>query len=61
VRQARKVGIKGKYVFIRPPSIQSLEERLRGRNTETEVRPGRLCKDLLVDVGLFSLWVDTVR
>ena len=25
-----------KYVFIAPPSIQTLEERLRSRNTESE-------------------------
>merc|ERR1712146_810683 len=29
-------GFQAKYVFIAPPSIQILEERLRRRNTETE-------------------------
>ena len=29
-------GFHAKYVFIAPPSMQILEERLRRRNTETE-------------------------
>ena len=29
-------NFRAKYVFIAPPSIKILEERLRGRNTESE-------------------------
>jgi len=33
----RKSGMSGvQYVFVKPPSMQGLEDRLRGRGTETE-------------------------
>ena len=32
----KKTSFKSNYVFIMPPSIQILEERLKGRGTETE-------------------------
>ncbi|KAL7934878.1 guanylate kinase [Trichoderma chlorosporum] len=36
VKQIKKSGIDARYVFISPPSIETLEQRLRGRGTEKE-------------------------
>jgi guanylate kinase len=36
VKQIKKSNFLGKYIFIAPPSIQSLEQRLRLRGTESE-------------------------
>lgn len=36
VKNVKKSSLEPKYVFIAPPSKEVLEERLRGRNTETE-------------------------
>ncbi|CAH0489614.1 unnamed protein product [Peronospora farinosa] len=36
VEQVKKAGIRAKYLFIAPPSLEELEKRLRGRATETE-------------------------
>ena len=37
VRQVKESGLEGvRYVFIKPPSLEVLEERLRSRGTETE-------------------------
>ncbi len=38
VRQLKDCGFPAKYVFIRPPSVASLEMRLRDRGTETEAQ-----------------------
>lgn len=36
-RQCKEAGLNGaQYVFVRPPSMEQLEARLRGRGTETE-------------------------
>ncbi len=35
-QSARAKGLAAKYLFIAPPSMNSLEQRLRGRGTETE-------------------------
>lgn len=35
-RLVRKSDLKAMFVFISPPSLEELESRLRGRNTETE-------------------------
>lgn len=35
-RSARAKGLEAKYVFVAPPSLDALENRLRGRGTETE-------------------------
>jgi guanylate kinase len=43
--QLRELGIEGKYVFIAPPSMQSLRDRLEGRGTDSpEVIERRLKK-----------------
>lgn len=36
VKNIKNTDFEPKYIFIKPPSIQVLEERLRGRGTETE-------------------------
>ncbi|KAI1328568.1 guanylate kinase [Xylariaceae sp. FL0255] len=36
VKQMRKSDISARYVFIKPPTFSSLEQRLRGRGTESE-------------------------
>ena len=36
VKAVKKTDLGAKYVFIKPPSLQVLEQRLRSRGTETE-------------------------
>ncbi|KAF8927646.1 P-loop containing nucleoside triphosphate hydrolase protein [Dissophora ornata] len=36
VRRVRESGLPARYIFVRPKSLRTLEERLRGRGTETE-------------------------
>ncbi|KAI1106504.1 guanylate kinase [Jackrogersella minutella] len=36
VKQIKKSGIEARYVFVKPPSFEELEKRLRGRGTEKE-------------------------
>ncbi|KAF9980404.1 hypothetical protein BGZ65_005145, partial [Modicella reniformis] len=36
VRRVRESGLQARYIFIRPKCFSTLEERLRGRGTETE-------------------------
>lgn len=36
VKSIKKTGLNARYVFIAPPSVQVLEERLRSRGTESE-------------------------
>ncbi|KAM3514358.1 hypothetical protein MY11210_002033 [Beauveria gryllotalpidicola] len=36
VKQIKNSNIAARYVFIAPPSLEQLEQRLRGRGTETE-------------------------
>ncbi|KXN71577.1 guanylate kinase, partial [Conidiobolus coronatus NRRL 28638] len=36
VISVKKTDLNAKFVFIAPPSVEELEKRLRGRNTETE-------------------------
>lgn len=36
VKQIKETDLNPLYVFIKPPSIEELEKRLRGRGTETE-------------------------
>jgi guanylate kinase len=36
VQNVQKSTLKCKYIFIAPPSMEILEQRLRGRGTETE-------------------------
>ncbi|KAG0212735.1 guanylate kinase [Mortierella sp. GBAus27b] len=36
VRRVRQSALEARYVFVRPMSLNTLEERLRGRGTETE-------------------------
>ncbi|KAF9349952.1 hypothetical protein BGX34_001486 [Mortierella sp. NVP85] len=36
VRRVRESGLQARYIFVRPKCLSTLEERLRGRGTETE-------------------------
>ncbi|KAG0216070.1 hypothetical protein BGX28_005965 [Mortierella sp. GBA30] len=36
VRQVRASDLEARYIFVRPKSLSTLEERLRGRGTESE-------------------------
>lgn len=36
VKQIHKTNLNPWYVFIKPPSLEELEKRLRARNTESE-------------------------
>jgi guanylate kinase len=36
VKQIKQSSISARYIFIEPPSMKALEERLRGRGTEKE-------------------------
>ncbi|KAI1214460.1 guanylate kinase [Annulohypoxylon truncatum] len=36
VKQIQKSGIEARFAFIKPPSFEELEKRLRGRGTESE-------------------------
>ena len=36
VQNIKKSSLDCRYIFIAPPSIEALEQRLRGRATETE-------------------------
>lgn len=36
VKQIKASSIEARYVFVKPPSFEILEQRLRGRGTETE-------------------------
>ena len=41
VKESRLEGVR--YVFVRPPSLEVLEERLRARGTETEEAIEKVC------------------
>ncbi|KAI7688183.1 Guanylate kinase [Sarcoptes scabiei] len=36
VKNLKKTNLNPRFVFIKPPNLEALEERLRGRGTETE-------------------------
>ncbi|KNE67831.1 guanylate kinase [Allomyces macrogynus ATCC 38327] len=36
VRNVKKSDLRARFVFIKPPSVEEIEKRLRGRGTETE-------------------------
>lgn len=36
VKSIKQTDIKCRYVFVKPPGLVELEQRLKGRNTETE-------------------------
>lgn len=36
VQSVKKTQLNPRYLFIKPPSLEILEQRLRGRGTETE-------------------------
>lgn len=36
MKSVKKTNLKPRFVFIKPPSVQELERRLRARKTETD-------------------------
>jgi guanylate kinase len=36
VKAVKNTDLKPKYIFVQPPSVEILEQRLRGRGTEKE-------------------------
>ncbi|PYI18798.1 guanylate kinase [Aspergillus japonicus CBS 114.51] len=36
VKQVKRTDLNARFLFLAPPSVEELERRLRGRNTETE-------------------------
>jgi guanylate kinase len=36
VKQVKKSDLNAKFVFVKPPSVEELEKRLKGRGTESE-------------------------
>lgn len=36
VKQIKRIDLNPFYIFIKPPSVMELEQRLKARNTETE-------------------------
>lgn len=36
VKSVKATQLNPRYIFVRPPSLEILEQRLRGRGTETE-------------------------
>jgi len=36
VKQVKRTNLDARYLFLAPPSLAVLEQRLRGRGTETE-------------------------
>jgi len=36
VKSVKKTDLKPRYIFVQPPSLKTLEDRLRGRGTETD-------------------------
>lgn len=50
-RQVKKIMPDAHYIFIEPPSIEELERRLRGRNTETEEQINKRLDTALVELS----------
>ncbi|XP_032691827.1 guanylate kinase-like [Lontra canadensis] len=61
VRDIRKTDLRPIYIFVQPPSLDVLEQRLRRRNTETEESLAKRLASARVDLesskeqGLFDL------
>lgn len=36
MKQVKRTDLNARFLFLAPPSVEELERRLRGRNTETE-------------------------
>jgi hypothetical protein len=50
VKQVKRSDLKAKFVFVKPPSLEELEKRLRGRGTETEAAIQRRLEQALKDL-----------
>lgn len=50
-RQVKTIMPDAHYIFIEPPSIEELERRLRGRNTETEEQINKRLDTALLELS----------
>ncbi|CAI8042505.1 Guanylate kinase [Geodia barretti] len=70
----RKTDLNPMYVFIKPPSVEELEKRLRARNTEsqeslqrrldrakTEMREGHVCSVMEEQMSKYRLTEETLK
>ncbi|HEY3346893.1 MAG TPA: guanylate kinase [Nitrospirota bacterium] len=53
-RQIRQSGIPGVFIFILPPSMQELERRLRGRDSDDEAEIARRLKRAVDEIKSFE-------
>ncbi len=56
VMQMKKTDLNPHYVFIKPPNMEELEKRLRGRNTETEESIQVNKNSFLIFFWMFSVY-----
>ncbi len=52
--QIRNAGIRGVFIFILPPSMEELERRLRGRDSDDEAEIARRLKRALEELESFD-------
>lgn len=52
--QIRQSGIKGVFIFILPPSMDELERRLRGRDSDDEAEIARRLKRAMEELDSFD-------
>lgn len=50
VKQVKKSGLNAKYIFVKPPSMEALEKRLRGRGTDSEEAVQKRLKQAIVEL-----------
>lgn len=50
VRQVKKTDLNPVYLFVSPPSLASLRERLQGRGTETEASTAKRLATALMEI-----------
>ena len=56
VKAVKKTDLDPKYVFIKPPSLHILEQRLRARGTETEASLG-----IKTHIRLSVIYLDRIQ
>ncbi len=54
--QIRNAGIKGVFIFILPPSMEELERRLKGRDSDDEAEIARRLKRALEELESFEMY-----
>ncbi|KAH6645924.1 guanylate kinase [Truncatella angustata] len=54
VKQIKASSIDARYVFVAPPSYETLEQRLRGRGTETEDSLSKRLEQARVELAFYE-------